>query len=231
MKHTVFLIEDDIHLAKVLEQILVKVYDLRVFYSAEDALLSIKSVKPDLLITDLSLPGIDGLAFVRKLRKMSYNSPIILITTFGSTGNEILSYRFGTNIFHKKPLNYELLQAQMSMLLSTKRPLDSKVFQLHGLKIDLASKIILDGDKKIPLTKQEAVVLGQLFEQKTVVSRYALVQKLQELKYDTGLYSVDVIITRLRTKLSDKNKAFRLIESVYGEGYRINPLFVQDLQL
>src|SRR5438552_2388112 len=109
-KIKILLIEDDLHLTFFLKRFLENkgfhVVDVKDGY---EGLLRAKKNRYNLYLIDLSLPKVNGFTIVQKVRALNNNTPIIMITDKTFLNNEIECFELGANLFHKKPINYELL--------------------------------------------------------------------------------------------------------------------------
>lgn len=193
--------------------------------SAQDgptALASARRDRPDLIVLDLMLPGMDGREVCRILRRES-DVPIIMLTARAEESDQIAGLELGADEYVTKPFSPKTLVARVRALLrrSQGRLKASPWLRLGGLEIDLdGHQVRLDG-QALHLTPKEYRLLvilaehpGQLF------SREQLVDQLSGSALDNYDRSVDSHIKNLRHKLENDSSSPRFIETVYGEGYR-----------
>jgi two-component system, OmpR family, alkaline phosphatase synthesis response regulator PhoP len=193
--------------------------------SAQDgpgALASARHDRPDLIILDLMLPGMDGREVCRILRRES-DIPIIMLTARAEESDQISGLELGADDYVTKPFSPKALVARVRAILrrSQGQLKTSPILRINGLEIDLAGhKVLLDGHP-LHLTPKEYRLLtilaqhpGQLF------TREQLIDQLNGTALDNFDRSVDSHIKNLRRKLESDAAQPRFIETIYGEGYR-----------
>jgi two-component system phosphate regulon response regulator OmpR len=190
----------------------------------------LQSNQPDLIILDLMLPGEDGLSLTRKIRATD-NTPIIMLTARGEEIDRIVGLEMGADDYLPKPFNPRELLARIRAVLRRKAasakesgPIVDKLIRFGNFTLDTASMELLHKGKKIALTSGEIellVVLAQNPER--VLTRDQLMDKLSGGARDTFDRSIDVRITRLRSKIEKKPSAPQFIHTVWGKGYRFSP--------
>lgn len=192
--------------------------------TGEEAMEITISSRPDLLVLDLMLPGIDGLDVTRYLRsdQRIQHIPIIMLTAKGDDEDVIVGLESGVNDYMSKPFSPRELIARIRAILRrrkknfkvSERERDSK----KGLVIDeKRHRVTIDG-KEIKLTLTEFELLSFLSSQKGwVFSRGQIVDAIHGENYAVTDRSIDVIIVGLRKKLKSYSK---MIETVRGLGYR-----------
>ncbi|MGI6484437.1 MAG: response regulator transcription factor [Candidatus Dojkabacteria bacterium] len=188
-------------------------------YNGKEAYRKIRNYSYSLLILDIGLPDISGHILLERIREIYEKKPIIVISNDVSIKNEIESYRNGANIFHKKPLEYELLEVQVLNFFSKK--FYPRAIRIKDLTLTEDKIVTKKGKGEIHLTKTEFGLLLLLAKNRGVIfSRDKIISILDALNIDKSIGSVDTLVCRLRKKLnaSDCNK---YIETVEGLGYRI----------
>ena len=193
--------------------------------SAQDglgALAAARRDKPDLIILDLMLPGMDGREVCRVLRKES-DIPIIMLTARSEESEQIVGLELGADDYVTKPFSPKALVARVRALLrrSQGQLKSSPVLRSSGLEIDLSGhQVRLDGHP-LHLTPKEyrlLVILAQHPGQ--LLTREQLLDQLNGSALDNFDRSVDSHIKNLRRKLESDATQPRFIETIYGEGYR-----------
>ena len=193
--------------------------------SAQDglgALAAARRDKPDLIILDLMLPGMDGREVCRVLRKES-DIPIIMLTARSEESDQIVGLELGADDYVTKPFSPKALVARVRALLrrSQGQLKSSPVLRSSGLEIDLSGhQVRLDGHP-LHLTPKEyrlLVILAQHPGQ--LLTREQLLDQLNGSALDNFDRSVDSHIKNLRRKLESDATQPRFIETIYGEGYR-----------
>ncbi|MDY0265324.1 MAG: response regulator transcription factor [Sulfurospirillum cavolei] len=224
MQPNLLMIEDDVELADILCTFL-KRYNINVT-NYDDPYLGISALslsKYDLLILDLSLPGLDGLEICKEVRAKS-NIPIIISSARSDLEDKIIGLELGADDYLPKPYEPKELYARiMSVLRRYKKSLqstdESETSELH-LKEE--SRTIFFRNAPLTLTPAEYDVLAYLIKKNNcVVSRAELLGSTPSLNEENESRSLDVLISRIRTKLCESSKEPKLIHSVRGIGYRL----------
>lgn len=193
-----------------------KNYSIKSCFDGESAIKTLKQELFDLVLVDLTLPKFNGITVLRKF-KDKYDSPVILLADACTEYDEIESYKSGVSILHKKPINYQILEAQITSLIRQKE--NSSVLKIGDLYLDPSCRLFLKGKKEIILTFSEFNLLylfckhpGRIF------SRQEILHKV--LDDDDTPGAVDTLISRVRNKLKtygDEN----IIETVFKSGFRL----------
>lgn len=173
----------------------------------------------DVIVLDIMLPGIDGVAVLRELRKTT-QTPIIMTTAKGHLDDKQEAFDLGADDYLVKPFALEELSMRIKAL--TKRSLSRDLYQLGDLQIDLADKTVTRAGEDVHLTMKEFLILSYLLEaQGHVVSRSDL---LEFVRWGDALYEhdnkLDVYIANLRKKLGKE-----FIMTVKGFWYRLTSGF------
>jgi len=186
------------------------------------ALTTARREKPDLIILDLMLPGMDGREVCRILRRES-STPIIMLTARAEESDQIVGLELGADDYVTKPFSPKALVARVRAVLRRAQGQLRPIPWIHagGLEIDLEGHSASLNGAPLHLTPKEYKLLavlaqhpGQLF------SREALVEHLSGSALDNYDRSVDSHIKNLRRKIESDPARPHYIETVYGEGYR-----------
>jgi DNA-binding response OmpR family regulator len=190
----------------------------------------LQSNQPDLIILDLMLPGEDGLSLTRKIRATG-NTPIIMLTARGEEVDRIVGLEMGADDYLPKPFNPRELLARIRAVLrrgaapaEVSSSLADKLIRFGDFTLNIASMELLHRGNKVVLTTGEIellIVLAQNPER--VLTRDQLMDKLSGGIRDPFDRSIDVRITRLRSKIEKKPSAPQFIHTVWGKGYRFIP--------
>lgn len=197
----------------------------RVFCAAtgEDALESLGRKRPDLIVLDLMLPGIDGLEIAKRLKndpKTKY-IPIVMLTAKSEETDVLLGLALGADDYVTKPFSPRILVARINTVLRRKRK-DSHdeqtAIRIHGLVVCPGRYEVLYKNKPIKLTLKEfGILLHFVRNPGWVFTRLEIVNAVSGEDSSVTDRSVDVQILALRRKLGS---AARYIETVRGVGYR-----------
>lgn len=181
--------------------------------------------RPDLVVLDLMLPGIDGIEVMRHLHERpGPRTAVILLTARGEESDRLVGLRQGADDYVVKPFSPAELVARVDAVLRRVDPPDSEAPPIvHGpLRIEPAGRrILLDGEE-LTLTMREFDLLAYLAEHPgRVHSRDQLMETVWGEPYFTDTSTVTVHVRRLRAKLGDNPEQPRFIETVWGVGYRL----------
>lgn len=192
--------------------------------------LWLQSNQPDLIILDLMLPGEDGLSLTRKI-KAAGNTPIIMLTARGEEVDRIVGLETGADDYLPKPFSPRELLARIRAVLrrgvvpAKKDDSDpNMLIRFDDFTLNISCMELLQKGNKIALTTGEIellVVLAQNPER--VLTRDQLMDKLNRGTRDPFDRSIDVRITRLRSKIEKKPSDPQFIHTVWGKGYRFTP--------
>lgn len=189
--------------------------------SAEAGLKQLRKAEPDLIILDVMLPGMDGLDFLRALRR-ERDVPVILLSAKGNEVDRVLGLKLGADDYVVKPFSVaELLVRVAARLRRPAAPKGGKSASVGPLRVDLARHEVKVGGRAVRLATKEFRVLTILLEADgKVLTRDALLELVWGHEAGLGLdtRTVDQHIARLRRKLG---AAGALIETVPNFGYKL----------
>jgi len=180
---------------------------------------------PNLVVLDLMLPGMDGLALCRWIRSRS-ELPVIMLTARGEEADRIVGLELGADDYVTKPFSPRELAIRVRAVLrrAGAPALSEARLDFGELTIDASTREVHKGDKSLRLTAKEFDLLWFLASNpRQVFSRAQLMERVwgYESALDTG--TVTVHMRRLREKLEDEPSHPRLLETVWGVGYRFLP--------
>lgn len=182
----------------------------------------------DLMIFDVMMPGEDGLSLCRSIRETS-QTPILLLTAKGETGNRIEGLEAGADDYLPKPFEPKELLLRINAILRRmpETPAEDsvpKILHLGPIRYDLERGEMWDGENLVRLTATE-MQLMKIFSAKPgePISRYKLVEDLGRDRGQAQERAVDVQITRLRRKVEINPKQPRYLQTVRGAGYMLVP--------
>ena len=226
MNPNIIMIEDDIELAQILTDFLSR-YNVHV-ENFDDPYLGISALslkQYDLLILDLSLPGMDGLEICKEIRAKKNDIPIIISSARSDVDDKIIGLELGADDYLPKPYEPKELYARiMSVLRRFKRSSNPiEVEKNSDLKLSENSDLILFHEKELSLTRAEFEVLSYMIKKDNyVLPRSELIGNAPSLNSESDSRSLDVLISRIRTKLGESSKEQKHIISIRGIGYRLH---------
>lgn len=216
----ILMIEDDPEFSLFLGEYLEK-YNIKIT-NFQDPFLGLSSGvdKYDLLILDLTLPGMDGLEVCSEVVRR-YDIPIIISSARSDTTDKVMGLQMGADYYLPKPYDPKEMYAVIQSLLRRIKKNSNPVLQ-SDFTYDKSSLQITFKEQALDLTHAEyEVMLCLLRNKNAVVSREQIVESSESLS-DSYSKSLDVIIGRLRTKLGDDSKNPRYLHSIRGLGYKIS---------
>ena len=222
-KKLVLAIDDEKDILKLLQYNLERDgYQVITAKSGEEGLEAARSKKPDLILLDLMLPGMDGLEVCKILRsnKETKNVPILMLTAKSSEVEQILGLELGANDYITKPFSVKVLSARVKNVFRNKdaKKEGSPVIRVGALVLDRDRRSFTVQGKPVALTKLEFQIIGFLMENPgKVYSRDQLLSGAWEGETFVVDRTVDVHMRSIRQKLG---KHRDLIETVRGSGYR-----------
>jgi two-component system, OmpR family, response regulator ResD len=180
---------------------------------------------PDLVVLDLMLPGIDGLELCRWIRARS-DLPVIMLTARGDEADRIVGLELGADDYVSKPFSPRELAARVRTVLrrSSAELARAERLSFHGLELDGRTREVTRNGDELALTAKEFDLLWFLANHpRHVFSRDQLMDRVwgYEAAFDTG--TVTVHVRRLREKIESDPSRPRLLQTVWGVGYRFNP--------
>mgnify|MGYP003668182661 FL=1 len=223
----ILVVEDDVRLAALVSEFLRQNnFEVQLETRGDDALARFCG-DTDLVILDLMVPGMDGMALCRALRAQ-YNGPIMMLTAKGGDIDQVLGLELGADDYVVKPVEPRVLLARIQALLRrfercAAPAADEMCF--GALKINRAAQQVTLRAEPLALTTQEFDLLCLLASRPgEVLPRGDIYQQLRGLEYDGLDRTVDVCVSHLRKKLGDDGERPQLIKTIWGKGY----LFVAD---
>lgn len=200
-------------------------YDVTIYRSASEAIDTIESNLPDLIILDIMMPGIDGITFCSLFRKKENSIPIIFLSSRVDELTKLEALERGGDDYLTKPFSIKELLVRISVCLRrvenySESPVNPNK-SCSGLVIDESGWQIYYDNHLINFSVTEFRIFTTLYKNPNVVyTREELMIKAYPEDSYISDRNVDTHITRIRKKVLKYNKAFKGIESVYGLGYR-----------
>ena len=225
---SVLVVDDEPTIAEVVARYLERAgYRTRVAADGLQALEAAATLRPDLVVLDLMLPGIDGLEVMRRLRDQDRERiAVILLTAKGEESDRVIGLRLGADDYVVKPFSPAELVARVDAVLRRidTSPSQEAAIELSDMRIDPAARRVFVSGGEVALTQREFEVLlflarhpGQVF------SRNQLMDAVWQYSFYTDTSTVTVHIRRLRAKIEADPAQPRHIQTVWGVGYRFQP--------
>ena len=194
-------------------------YEVETVDDGEEALAAAKRFDPDLLLLDVMMPVLDGLAVCRKLRADGNQLPVLILTARTETSDRVVGLDAGADDYMPKPYDLEELLARIRALLRRTVGDSGEILTVGPLSLDLGGRTALLADRQVELTKTEFDLLELLARNAGIVLDKATIHE-RIWGYDFGPDSKNlaVYIGYLRRKL-EQDDAPRLLHTVRGIGY------------
>jgi len=214
----ILVVEDNTELALWLERTLRKEhYVVDWIGNGADADFVLKTEKYNLVILDLSLPGMDGETLLRRLRARRDLTPVLILTANNSMQSRIRELDEGADDYMAKPFEIGELEARIRVLLRRSSGLASAALTCGNLAFNLNTREFMVASIPLSLTPRERAVLELLIRQAgTTVTKQALAQGLFSLSEDLSTDAIEIYVHRLRKKLEHSDVA---ILTLRGLGY------------
>ena len=218
----IYLVEDDPSIRKLVSYALSSSgFEVQSFENGEDMFSVLSSVKPELFLLDIMLPGLSGLDILARLKADSAcrDIPVIMLTAKSTEYDKVLGLDSGADDYISKPFGMmELLSRIRAVLRRSGHPKDKGDVSYGSIVISPASHTVRVGGSKVELTLKEFNLLLYLMENEGIVlDRDSILNTVWGYSFDGENRTVDVHIRHLREKLGDEGQR---IETVKGVGYR-----------
>lgn len=221
--YTIFIVEDDETIADSLKLYLEKWdYQVRCARNFSNITAEFAQTAPHLVLMDIKLPYYNGYYWCSEIRKIS-KVPVIFLSSAADNMNIVMAVSMGGDDFIPKPFDMEVLTAKIQAML--RRSYDfvsqSTVLEHNGVMLNLTEAVLIYGNERLELTKNELRILQTLMENKNrVVTREALMTKLWESDSYIDENTLSVNVNRLRKKLDGIGLGAWIVTKK-GIGYRI----------
>jgi DNA-binding response OmpR family regulator len=222
MSTDILLVEDDPRIRQVLELALRDHgYDVRSASTGEEALEEVALRRPDVLLLDLMLPGIDGLEVCRRLRSQGGDLPIIAVTARSDSSDVVAGLEAGADDYVTKPVVASVLAARIRAVLR-RVPAHPAETRVGDLEVRTDRAVVLRSGQELALTKTEYKLLCELAETPGAVkTREELLRNVWGYDYFGDTRLLDVHVRRLRVKVERDPSDPQLVLTVRGIGYRL----------
>jgi len=230
MNKRIMVVEDEDVIARLISYNLTKEgFEVIISGDGLKALEMIRSEKPDLIILDIMLPGMDGYDICRMIRKEDISVPVIMLSARDEELDKILGLELGGDDYVTKPFSPRELVARVRALLRRSQGVqgtsDNEVFYVDRLIVDLSRHEVKMDEQIVQLTPKEFELLEYFIRHKgRVISRDLLLDKVWDYDFAGDTRIVDVHVSRLREKIEPDPKNPYYIQTVRGVGYRFKEL-------
>jgi DNA-binding response OmpR family regulator len=219
----ILVVEDEMQIARTLRDYLeVAGFEVTTVGDGESALASARGRRPDLVVLDLGLPGMDGLDVARELRRAS-TTPIVMLTARGEETDRIVGLELGGDDYLVKPFSPKELVARVRAVLrrTSGGAAGAEVLRAGDVEVDLTKMRVRVGDRAVDLTPTEFQLLATLVrEPGRVFTRGQLLDALHGVTIDSYERAIDAHVKNVRRKIEPEVGRPRYLLTVHGVGYR-----------
>jgi two-component system response regulator MprA/two-component system response regulator TrcR len=216
----VLLVEDDRSIAGFVEPELERLgFSVRCAYDGPSALEEAREFRPELVVLDIMLPKLDGVAVLKRLRHQGSRVPIIMLTARDATLDKVHSLDLGADDYLTKPFDIDELLARIRALL--RRAEGEEILRVADLEVNTATREVRRGEREIALTAREYDLLEFMAKNpRRVLSRDLLLSKVWDQDFGVTTNVVEVYIAYLRKKVDAPGEQ-KLIRTIRGAGYAL----------
>ncbi|MFE6773235.1 response regulator transcription factor [Streptomyces fimicarius] len=205
-------------------------YGTRVAVDGYDALAMTEAYSPDLIVLDIQMPRMDGLTAARRIRATGSTTPILMLTARDTVGDRVTGLDAGADDYLVKPFELDELFARIRALLrrssyaasaaGADAP-DDDVLSFADLRMDLATREVTRGERRVELTRTEFTLLEMfLSHPRQVLTREQILKAVWGFDFEPSSNSLDVYVMYLRRKTEAGGEP-RLVHTVRGVGYAL----------
>jgi DNA-binding response OmpR family regulator len=216
----VLVVEDDRSIAGFVEPELERLgFRVRCAYDGPSGLNEAREFRPEIVVLDIMLPGLDGVGVLKEIRSRGSKVPVIMLTARDATLDKVHSLDLGADDYVTKPFEMEELLARMRALL--RRAEGEEVLRVADLEVNTATHEVRRGDREIDLTAREYELLEFMARNpRRVLSREFLLSRVWDQEYGVTTNVVEVYIAYLRKKVDAPGEP-PLIRTIRGAGYAL----------
>jgi two-component system response regulator MtrA len=191
-----------------------------------------RALRPDLVILDLTLPGMDGFRVLKAMRDGGLDMPVLILTARGEEADKVYGFRLGADDYVTKPFGLSELLARVGALLRRTRaapgadaaPPAEELLRFGDVVVNPAARVVLKRGERVALTPKEFdLLLGLVRRPGVVHSRVTLLREVWGHQADILTRTVDIHVAELRRKLEDVPARPRYFVTVWKAGYRFDP--------
>ena len=226
----ILLVDDEISIERLVSSMLLDAgYEFAYADNGFDALAIAEQEKPDLIIMDVMMPKMDGFAACRELRARGITAPIIFLSAKGDIVDKGIGFQAGGDDYMVKPfdprellmhIEAHLRRANMGVATASK----DEVLDIGRFTLDVAQFRVTKGDERLSLTPKEFKIFFALASNPGIVlSKEQLVEAAWGKEFVGETSSITVFIKKLRERVEDDPSDPRIIQTVWGIGYRLEP--------
>lgn len=216
----ILLVEDEERLASFIRKgISAEGYEVEVAYDGRTGLSLFRKNGYDIIVLDVNLPQLNGFELCRLIRSENEAVPVLMLTALDSLADKSDGFNAGADDYLAKPFEFQELLMRLRALTRRNGSKQKQVLCLADLELNLDTKTVTRGGKRIDLTTREYALMEYLMLNKgKTISRVDISERVWSLNFDSNTNVIDVYISYLRKKI-DKDFSPKLLHTVVGMGY------------
>ncbi|MBQ3137613.1 MAG: response regulator transcription factor [Clostridia bacterium] len=216
----ILIAEDEKSLNRILVKQFTKLgYSVDSCFDGESVFDFLAGAEYDAIVLDVMMPRKDGFEVLREMRAAKNHTPVIFLTAKTEISDRVFGLDLGANDYLIKPFSFEELAARVRMLTRDSKGNSTNIFSVGDLTVDVKSREVKRGERKIDLSAREYSILEALIRNAgTVMTREKIESSVWNYDYEGGTNVIDVYIRYLRKKI-DEGYDKKLIHTVRGAGY------------
>ena len=222
MPFKILIIEDEKNISEIVEKYLLKEgYTTLIANDGIEGLALFRDSNPDLVISDVMMPTIDGFEVLREIRLIS-DVPVIMLTAKQEEVDRLKGFENGADDYVTKPFSpKELVRRVMVMLKRTYKAIEDKQVLIEGeLKLDLNKQKLYKNEDEIDITSKEFQIIYAFFKNpRQILSREQLIELAFSNDFDGFDRTIDAHIKKIRHKIEEDTKNPKYLKTKYGAGY------------
>jgi DNA-binding response OmpR family regulator len=221
--HQILIVDDEPKITRLVRDYLENAgFGVTIARDGREALMRARTERPDLIVLDLGLPGIDGLDVTRALRRDT-GLPIIMLTARAAEADTVVGLELGADDYVTKPFSPRELVARVRAVLR-RREADAGgvILRAADLSLDLGRMRVEAAGRRIDLTPSEFALLAAMARQPgRVFTRSQLLDAIHGVAFESYERAIDAHVKNIRRKLEPDPRQPRYLLTVYGVGYRL----------
>jgi len=220
-RRRILVVEDDSETAEQLvESLSTSGYQVDLATDGEEGLSRARSADYAVMTIDRMLPGIDGIAIIRRLRESGVVTPALIVSALGEVDDRVRGLRAGGDDYLVKPFAFREMLARVDALARRSGTMVKEtMLRIGDLEVDLLARVVRRRGREIELLPREFRLLAYLARNAgQVVSRTMLLQHVWDLHFDPTTNVIDVYVGRVRRKI-DSGQDYPLIHTIRGIGF------------
>ena len=216
----ILVVEDDRSIARMVElELEHRGFGVRCAYDGASGLEQVSEYRPELVVLDIMLPKMDGVAVLNRIRRSGNKVPVVMLTARDATLDKVHSLDHGADDYLTKPFDIEELLARIRALI--RRAEGDEILRFADLEVNTATREVRRGEREIDLTAREYELLEFMAKNpRRVLGRDFLLSRVWDQEYGIATNVVDVYVGYLRKKVDAPGEK-RLIRTIRGAGYAL----------